>query len=52
MSINYQKLKMVVWSMVLWSDMQSRYMWWNVIQIGEIWCSLYSGKFGFVPNNP
>jgi len=27
MSIKYQKLKVVVWSMVLWSDVHRRYMW-------------------------
>jgi len=26
MSIKYQKLKIVVWSMVLWSDVHRRYM--------------------------
>jgi len=26
-SIKYQKLRMVVWSMVLWSDVYRRYVW-------------------------
>jgi len=28
MSIKYQKLKIVVWSMVLWNDVRRGYMWW------------------------
>jgi len=27
MSIKYQKLKIVVWSMVLWNDVRRGYMW-------------------------
>jgi hypothetical protein len=38
----YQKLKIVVWSMVLWSDARGRYMLWIVIRIGEQCYSLHS----------
>ena len=37
MSVKYQKLKIVVCSVVMWNDVQNRYMWWTVIRIGERW---------------
>jgi hypothetical protein len=42
----YEKLKIVVWSMVLWSDAHGRCMWWIVIQIGEQFYSVHSELLG------
>jgi len=33
-------LRLVVWSMIRWSDALSTYMWWIVVQTGEGWCCL------------
>jgi hypothetical protein len=43
MGVKYYKLKLVAWSVVLFSDALGRYIWWTVIHIGERWCSLHSG---------
>jgi hypothetical protein len=39
-SIKYYKLKKVVWSVVLWNDVHSKYVWWLVVQISERCCTL------------
>jgi len=41
-------LKIVVWSMVVWNDVNSRYMWWIVIHIGKRWYSLHSGHYKYI----
>ena len=35
MSIKYEQLNIVIWSVVLWSFVCRRYMWWIVILICE-----------------
>ena len=32
--------------MFLWTNVQSRYLWWTVVRIGKQWGSLHSGLFG------
>ena len=41
LSTKYYKLKIVVCSVALWSDVHRRHIWWIMIQTGERWCSLY-----------
>ena len=42
MSVKYYKLKMVVWSVVMWNDIQRRCVWQIMILFGKQWQSLYS----------
>jgi len=41
-SEKYWKLK-TVWSLIVWSDVPIRYIWWTVIQSCKRWCNLHSG---------
>jgi len=41
MSIIYEQLNIVVWSVLLWNFVYRRYMWWVVIPICERWYMLH-----------